>query len=123
MNVHRKLEVRTVEVEGARPYTISIGANLLDDGALLSASLRGRHALIVSDTHVAELYAPHVEAALRAARPDLSLARFVMSAGEDHKTLASFGDALPLAPVLDAGPGQVRVELPRPAEGSVVFSW
>ena len=33
--------VRTLEVGGAVPYRISVGAGLLDDGDLLAASLRG----------------------------------------------------------------------------------
>ena len=86
--------VRMVMVDGNRPYPIHIGADLLEDGALLAASLRGGHALIVSDANVAPLYAPRVEAALQATRPDLLLARFVMPAGEDHKTLASFSEVL-----------------------------
>jgi 3-dehydroquinate synthase len=83
--------LHTVEVAGASPYRISIGAGLLDDGDLLAATLRGRHALIVSDTHVAPLYADRVEAALHRARPDLRIARHVVGAGEGEKTLANFG--------------------------------
>lgn len=86
--------VQTVEVASAQPYTISIGAGLLNDGALIAASLRGRHALIVSDANVAPLYAAHVEQSLHSARPDLRLGHFAMPAGEDHKTLAIFGDVL-----------------------------
>ncbi|HSM11170.1 MAG TPA: 3-dehydroquinate synthase [Lysobacter sp.] len=89
-------------VDGNRPYPIHIGADLLRDGALLAGSLRGRHALIVSDANVAPLYAPDVEAALQAARPDLRLARYVMPAGEDHKTLASFSHALDALAALGA---------------------
>src|SRR5690606_16188299 len=68
---HAMSAVHTVVVDGNRPYPIHIGADLLADGALLAASLRGRQALIVSDANVAPLYAPRVEAALRSARPDL----------------------------------------------------
>ncbi|MHB8912641.1 MAG: 3-dehydroquinate synthase [Lysobacter sp.] len=86
--------VRTVEVGGDAPYSIAIGPGLLDDGARLAMPLRGRHVLIVSDANVAPLYADRVEAALRAGRPALTVARFVMPAGEQEKTLARFGDAL-----------------------------
>ena len=82
--------LHTVEVGGASPYRISIGAGLLDDGDLLTATIRGRHALIVSDANVAPLYADRVEAALHRARPELHLARHVVGAGEGEKTLANF---------------------------------
>lgn len=86
--------VRTVDVSGDAHYTIAIGAGLLDDGSRLAASLRGRHALIVSDANVAPLYADRVEAALRAARPALAIGRFAMPAGEQEKTLARFGEVM-----------------------------
>ena len=57
--------IRTVEVGGAQPYRIAIGPGLLDDGATLAAHVRGRHVLVVSDTHVAPLYAQRVAAALQ----------------------------------------------------------
>ncbi|KAF1684757.1 3-dehydroquinate synthase [Pseudoxanthomonas broegbernensis] len=86
--------ISTVDVGGAAPYRIEIGPGLLGDGARLAAQARGRHALLISDRHVAPLYAHGVEAALRAARPDLHLATHVMPAGESHKTLACFGEAI-----------------------------
>jgi 3-dehydroquinate synthase len=85
---------RIVHVGGAHPYTISIGDGLLDDGSALSARIRGRHALIVSDEHVAPLYARRLEIALHNARPDLRLSRFVIPAGEQSKTLTRFGEAI-----------------------------
>ncbi|HXH00988.1 MAG TPA: 3-dehydroquinate synthase [Xanthomonadaceae bacterium] len=81
---------RRIEVGGAQPYAILIGAGLLDDGQRLAASLRGRHVLLVSDENVAPLYADRVEHALRQATPHLRLAREVLPAGERHKTLAQF---------------------------------
>lgn len=83
-----------VDVGGAAPYRIRIGPGLLKDGALLAGSLRGRHALIVSDANVAPLYLHRVEAALRAARPDLRIARHVVAPGEGEKTLANFGGVI-----------------------------
>ena len=83
--------LHTVDVGGAAPYRITIGPGLLDDGDLLSLTMRGRHALVVSDAHVAPLYADRVEAALRRARPGMRIARHVVGAGEGEKTLANFG--------------------------------
>ena len=91
-----------VPVAGVAPYTIHIGPGLLDDGARLAATLRGRHVLLASDTNVAPLYADRVEAALRAARPDLALARFVLPPGEHEKTLARFGGAIEALAALGA---------------------
>ena len=85
---------RQVTVHGDAPYTIHIAAGLLDDGALLTATLRGRHALIVSDDQVAPLYLARVQAALLAARPDLHVASHIIPAGEAHKTLVSFGGVI-----------------------------
>ena len=70
--------LHTVQVGGASPYRISIGAGLLDDGDLLATTIRGRHALIVSDANVAPLYADRVEAALHRAKADLRIARHVV---------------------------------------------
>ena len=93
---------RIVPVGGAHPYTIAIGDGLLDDGAALASGIRGRHALIVSDTHVAPLYADRLAASLQAARPELQLGRFVMPAGEQAKTLAHFGAAIDALATLGA---------------------
>ncbi len=86
--------VRTVHVGGSHPYAIDIGPGLLGDGARLAAHARGRHALLLSDSQVAPLYADAVAAALRAARPDLELATHMIPAGESHKTLATFTGAI-----------------------------
>ena len=91
-----------VAVGGNAPYRIHIGAGLLDDGVLLTATLRGRHALIVSDANVAPLYAKRVEAALRTAQPDLRIARHVIDAGEAEKTLANFGGVIDALATLGA---------------------
>jgi len=85
---------RIVDVAGAAPYRIHIGPGLLDDGALLTETLRGRHALIVSDRHVAPLYAGRVQSALQTARPDLRLACHVLPAGEAEKTLTRFAEVI-----------------------------
>ena len=96
------MSTRDVEVGGARPYRIHIGAGLLDDGALLARPLRGRHALVASDRNVAPLYAGRVVEALRAARPDAQVATCVIPAGEQEKTLARFGEAIDALAALGA---------------------
>ena len=91
-----------IEVGGAAPYAIRIGPGLLSDGAALCTPLRGRQALVVSDSHVAPLYADAVRHALLAARPDARVATFVLPAGEASKTLAGFGDAIDALAALGA---------------------
>lgn len=93
---------RIVDVAGAAPYRIHIGTGLLDDGALLADTLRGRHALLVSDSHVAPLYADRVEAALRTARPALRIGRHVLPAGESEKTLGRFAEVIDALATLGA---------------------
>ena len=91
-----------VEVGGAAPYRIDIAPGLLDDGALLASHLRGRHALIVSDSQVAPLYAQRVQAALAAGRPDAKIALHVFDAGEASKTLANFSGVIDALAALGA---------------------
>lgn len=79
-----------VDVGGPAPYRIDIGAGLLGDGERLAAQWRGRHALIVSDSHVAPYYADALLAALRSARPGSNIVTHVIEAGEASKTLANF---------------------------------
>ena len=107
MNLLHATTSRIVEVAGEAPYTITIGPDLLDAGQpanirRLTHWLRGRHAMIVSDTHVAPLYADRVEALLHAAKPQLAVARFVMPAGEQEKNLARFGECVDALAVLGA---------------------
>ncbi|GAB3377903.1 3-dehydroquinate synthase [Lysobacter fragariae] len=94
--------LRHVDVAGDAPYRILIGPGLLDDGAAIAHALRGRHVLLASDSNVAPLYADKVEAALRAANPKLAIARWVMPAGEQEKTLARFGECLDALATLGA---------------------
>ena len=91
-----------VEVGGAAPYRIDIAPGLLDDGARLAAHLRGRHALVVSDSQVAPPYAQRVQAALAAVRPDARLALHVFDAGEASKTLANFSGVIDALAALGA---------------------
>ena len=65
---------------------------MLRDGAALAAHVRGRHVFLVSDAHVAPLYATRVADALQAARPDLRCIVSCIPAGESAKTLERFGE-------------------------------
>jgi 3-dehydroquinate synthase len=86
--------VHTVDVVGALPYRIAIGAGLLEDGQALAAHVRGRHVLIVSDTHVAPLYAQRLAATLQAQLPQARVIVTCVPAGETAKTLEGFGELL-----------------------------
>ena len=86
--------VRHVDVGGASPYRIAIGDGLLRDGPALAANVRGRHALIVSDAHVAPLYARDVADAIQGARPDVRCIVSCLPAGEASKTLDRLGELL-----------------------------
>ncbi|NLA68033.1 MAG: 3-dehydroquinate synthase [Gammaproteobacteria bacterium] len=94
--------MQRVEVDGPPPYAIRIGAGLLADGAGLAAPLRGRQALLVTDSHVAPLYADGVRAALLAERPDARVEAFVLPPGEAGKTLAAFGSVIDALATLGA---------------------
>ncbi|MGY0620289.1 3-dehydroquinate synthase [Lysobacter sp. A378] len=94
--------IRTVKVDAAAPYTISIGPGLLADGACIAAAIRGRHALLASDANVAPLYADGVEDSLRVVLPGLACARFVIPAGEHEKTMTRFTGALDALAALGA---------------------
>jgi len=94
--------IRNVAVGGAQPYDIAIGTGLLDDGARLTALLRGRHALLVSDANVAPLYADRVQAAMQAARPGIHMAQLAIPAGEHEKTLTRFTEVLEALAALGA---------------------
>ena len=93
---------RCVDVGGEHPYRISIGNGLLADGAALARQVRGRHALLVSDSTVAPLYLDSVHVALQQARPDLQIGHFVLPAGEASKTLSNFGAAIEALATLGA---------------------
>ena len=75
---------------GQRSYPVWIGSGLLDDHARWRATLRGRHALVISNTTVAPLYLPRIEAGL----DGLHWSSFLLDDGEAHKTFANVGRAL-----------------------------
>jgi 3-dehydroquinate synthase len=70
-------------VLGERSYPIWIGPGLLDDAGAWRAVLRGRHAVIVTDVHVAPLYLARVRNGLDGLTHDT----IVLPAGETSKTL------------------------------------
>ena len=84
---------QTIEVGGAQPYAIRIGPGLLEDGAALAAHIRGRHVLLVSDSHVGPLYAARVVAAL-APHTRAQVVVSCIAAGEASKSLDGFAELL-----------------------------
>ena len=91
--------VRELQVElGARRYPIRIGRGLLDDAAGLAARVPGRHALIVTDRHIAPHYLARVEAALAGK----TVRALVLPPGEQEKTLARFGEVMAALAALGA---------------------
>ncbi|ULU27318.1 3-dehydroquinate synthase [Dyella terrae] len=82
---------RTIDVAlGERSYPVWIGPGLLNDHARWRAALRGRHALVISNTTVAPLYLERVAEGL----DGLSWSSFLIDDGEAHKTFANVGLAL-----------------------------
>jgi 3-dehydroquinate synthase len=77
--------MKTLTVDlGDRSYPIYIGSRLLTDGELLRRHLRGRQAIIVTNTTVAPLYL----ATLREALGDAyRVSEVLLPDGEEHKTL------------------------------------
>ena len=72
---------------GERSYPISIGPNLLNDGALLARHVNGGKVAVVTNTTVAPLYLERVEQGLRAAGKQVI--SIVLPDGEEHKNWAS----------------------------------
>ncbi|PMQ07014.1 3-dehydroquinate synthase [Dyella sp. AD56] len=82
---------RTIDVAlGERSYPVWIGPGLLNDHARWRAALRGRHALVISNTTVAPLYLERIAEGL----DGLSWSSFLIDDGEAHKTFANVGLAL-----------------------------
>ncbi len=85
---------RMVSVAGTQPYHIAIGPGLLEDGVTLAAHVRGRHVLIVSDTHVAPLYAHALASTLQRHAPSAQVIVSCITAGESAKTLDGFAELM-----------------------------
>lgn len=92
-------DTQTIEVAlGARRYPVWIGRGLLDDSARWRAYLRGRHALVISNTTVAPLYLDRVARGLEGLR----WSSFLLDDGETHKTFGNVGRALEALATLGA---------------------
>ncbi|MDE2156924.1 MAG: 3-dehydroquinate synthase [Xanthomonadaceae bacterium] len=90
---------RTITVAlGQRSYPVWIGAGLLDDHTRWRAMLRGRHALVISNTTVAPLYLERVAQGLHGLR----WSSFLLDDGEAHKSFANVGRALEALAALGA---------------------
>ena len=82
---------RTIDVAlGDRSYPVWIGTGLLADTQRWRAALRGKHALVISNTTVAPLYLDRVSQGL----DGLKWSSFLLDDGEAHKTFANVGRAL-----------------------------
>ncbi|HXD36266.1 MAG TPA: 3-dehydroquinate synthase family protein, partial [Rhodanobacter sp.] len=81
----------TIEVAlGQRRYPVWIGHDLLADRDRWRAMLRGRHALVISNTTVAPLYLQRVAEGLEG----LSWSSFLLDDGESHKSFSNVERAL-----------------------------
>jgi 3-dehydroquinate synthase len=77
------MSTQQIDVQlGARSYSIWIGERLLDGASTLRDAIRGRHVLVVSDSHVAPLYLDKTLAAIG----DRTTSRIVFRAGEASKS-------------------------------------
>ena len=89
----------TLQVElGARRYPVTIGRGLLAEPAHWRGALRGRHALVISNTTVAPLYLDRIAVGL----DGLRWAPFLLDDGEAHKNFANLGRALEALAALGA---------------------
>ena len=86
-----KPAIQTITVTlGTRSYPVWIGAGLLSDPDRWRAILRGRHALVISNTTVAPLYLAKVKDGLAG----LHVGTLLLDDGEAYKTFANVGNAL-----------------------------
>lgn len=75
---------------GERRYPIRIGAGQLQDASVVAALVPGRHALIVTDAHVAPLYLSWLSNALT----DKNTRTIVLPPGEKEKNLVRFSELM-----------------------------
>jgi 3-dehydroquinate synthase len=96
---------KTIKVDlRDRSYDVSVGAELLEQlGEAVAAIGDADRAVVITDTNVAELYGRQAVASLQ--RSGLKGESITFPAGEENKTLATFGrimdDLLTIAPPVD----------------------
>ena len=96
-------DMRRLDVDSPRgPYPIRIGTGLIADGRALAEAVRGRHALVVTDTNVARLHLPVLQASLARLRPDLHISLHAMPPGEPEKTLDRWREVIDALAALGA---------------------
>lgn len=101
----------TVSVHTSSPYEVFIDDRTIDDvGAVAQATAGGTRALVISDSHVAPHYLARVCASLADAGYH-QVASHVFPAGEESKTLATYGACLEAAARAQLGRGDVMVAL------------
>ena len=92
-------KLQTLDVAlGQRSYPIWIGRGLLDDSERWRETLRGKHALVISNRTVAPLYMDRVAQGLHG----LHWSAFLLDDGEAHKTFANVAHALDALAALGA---------------------
>ena len=85
--------METVMVQASTPYPVYIGGGLLDRGGeLISRHTAARRCAVITDDTVCPLYGPRLCRALEAA--GLESVLYVVPAGEQQKTLATYGQIL-----------------------------
>ena len=91
--------LHTIDVAiGERAYPVWVGHGLLTDHARWRAALRGRHALVISNSTVAPLYLQQIAAGL----DGLQWSSFLLHDGETHKSFANVERALQALAALGA---------------------
>jgi 3-dehydroquinate synthase len=99
MSAENHADMQEIEVAlGERRYPIRIGSGLLDAPDAWRNAFRGRHAVIVTDEHVAPLYLDRLRVRLSA----LTHETIVLPAGETAKTLDNVARVLETLATLGA---------------------
>ena len=82
-----------IDVNVSTPYRVHIGTRLLEEaGQIVQPLINGQKCAIVTDSNVGPLYAHIVRQSLEGA--GFSVATFTFEAGEERKTLATYGEIL-----------------------------
>ncbi|MEF2155561.1 3-dehydroquinate synthase [Luteimonas sp. FXH3W] len=86
-------EHTTIRVDGPRPYTVTVGAELLRNATTWQLQSAKQFALI-TDHHVGPLYLKAVHEGLTAAHPDAQILSLTLDAGEASKNWQQLGNVL-----------------------------